>query len=74
MAIEYDFTLDMDRSKRDNNIAYARTGDIDSIVINADLVFNGAAYTPSGTNAFFECVTPNGRSIRAAAEKTGCQC
>ena len=71
MAIEYDFTLDMDRSKRDNNIAYARTGDIDSIVINADLVFNGAAYTPSGTNAFFECITPNGRSIRAAAEKTG---
>ena len=71
MAIEYNFTLDMDRSKRDNNIAYARTGDVDSIVINADLVFNGAAYTPSGTNAFFECVTPNGRSIRAAAEKTG---
>lgn len=71
MAIEYNFTLDMDRSKRDNNIAYARTGDVDSIVINADLVFNGAAYTPSGTNAFFECITPNGRSIRAAAEKTG---
>ena len=71
MAIEYNFTLDMDRSKRDNNIAYARTGDMDSIVINADLVFGGAAYTPSGTNAFFECITPNGRSIRAAAEKTG---
>lgn len=71
MAIEYNFTLDMDRSKRDNNIAYARTGDVDSIVINADLVFNGAAYTPSGTSAFFECVTPNGRSIRAAAEMTG---
>jgi hypothetical protein len=71
MAIEYNFTLDMDRSKRDNNIAYARTGDVDSIVINADLVFNGAAYTPTGTNAFFECVTPNGHSIRTAAEKTG---
>lgn len=71
MAIEYNFTLDMDRLKRDDNIAYARTGDVDSIVINADLVFNGAAYTPSGTNAFFECITPNGRSIRAAAEKTG---
>lgn len=71
MAIEYNFTLDMDRSKRDNNIAYARTGDVDSITINADLVLNGAAYTPSGTNVFFECVTPNGRSIRAAAEKTG---
>lgn len=71
MAIEYDFTLDMDRSKRDNNIAYARTGDVDSITINADLVLNGAAYTPTGTNAFFECVTPNGHSIRAAAEKTG---
>lgn len=71
MAIEYNFTLDMDRSKRDNNIAYARTGDMDSIVINADLVFGGAAYTPSGENAFFECITPNGRSIRAAAEKTG---
>lgn len=71
MAIEYNFTLDMDRSKRDNNIAYARTGDIDSITINADLVFGGAAYTPSGTNAFFECITPNGRSVRASAEKTG---
>lgn len=71
MAIEYNFTLDMDRSKRDNNIVYARTGDMDSITINADLVFGGAAYTPSGTNAFFECITPNGRSIRAAAEKTG---
>ena len=71
MAIEYNFTLDMDRSKRDNNIAYARTGDMDSIVINADLVFGGAAYTPSGTNAFFECITPNGRSVRASAEKTG---
>lgn len=71
MAIEYNFTLDMDRSKRDNNIAYARTGDVDSITINADLVLNGAAYTPSGTNAFFECVTPNGHSVRASAEKTG---
>lgn len=71
MAIEYNFTLDMDRSKRDNNIAYARTGDVDSITINADLVLNGTAYTPTGTNAFFECVTPNGHSIRAAAEKTG---
>lgn len=71
MAIEYNFTLDMDRSKRDNNIAYARTGDIDSITINADLVLNGAAYTPSGTNAFFECVTPNGHSVRASAEKAG---
>lgn len=71
MAIEYNFTLDMDRSKRDNNIAYARTGDVDSITINADLVLNGAAYTPTGTNAFFECVTPNGHSVRAAAEKTG---
>ena len=71
MAIEYNFTLDMDRSKRDNNIAYARTGDVDSITINADLVLNGAAYTPTGTDAFFECVTPNGHSIRAAAQKTG---
>lgn len=71
MAVEYNFTLDMDRSKRDNNIAYARTGDLDSIVINADLVFNGAAYTPTGANAFFECVAPNGCSVRAAAEKTG---
>lgn len=71
MAIEYNFTLDMDRSKRDNNIAYARTGDMDSITINADLVFGGTAYTPSGTNAFFECITPNGRSVRASAEKTG---
>lgn len=71
MAIEYNFTLDMDRSKRDNNIAYARTGDVDSITINADLVLNGAAYTPTGTSAFFECITPNGHSIRAAAEKTG---
>lgn len=71
MAIEYNFTLDMDRSKRDNNIAYARTGDIDSITINADLVLNGAAYTPYGTNAFFECVTTNGHSVRASAEKTG---
>lgn len=71
MAIEYNFTLDMDRSKRDNNIAYARTGDVDSITINADLVLNGTAYTPTGTNAFFECVTPNGHSVRAAAEKSG---
>ena len=71
MAIEYNFTLDMDRSKRDNNIAYARTGDVDSITINADLVLNGAAYTPSGANAFFECVTPNGHSVRAAAQKSG---
>lgn len=71
MAIEYNFTLDMDRSKRDNNIAYARTGDVDSITINADLVLNGAAYTPTGTNAFFECITPNGHSVRVAASKTG---
>lgn len=46
MAIEYNFTLDMDRSKRDNNIAYARTGDVDSVVINASLVSNGSPYTP----------------------------
>lgn len=71
MAIEYNFTLDMDRSKRDNNIAYARTGDVDSITINADLVLNGSAYTPTGTNAFFECITPNGHSVRAAAQKSG---
>ena len=71
MAVEYNFTLDMDRSKRDNNIVYARTGDLDSIVINADLVFDGAPYTPTGENAFFECVTPNGCSVRSAAEKTG---
>lgn len=71
MAIEYNFTLDMDRSKRDNNIAYARTGDVDSITINADLVLNGTAYTPTGTNAFFECVTPNGHSVRASASKSG---
>ena len=71
MAIEYNFTLDMDRSKRDNNIAYARTGDVDSITINADLVLNGAAYTPTGTNAFFECIPPTGHSIRAAAEEAG---
>ena len=68
MAIEYNFTLDMDRSKRDNNIAYARTGDVDSITINADLVLNGAAYTPTGTNAFFECITPIGHSLRVAAD------
>ena len=71
MAVEYNFTLDMDRSKRDNNIVYARTGDLDSIVINADLVFDGAPYTPTGENAFFECVTPNGCSVRSAAEKSG---
>ena len=71
MAVEYNFTLDMDRSKRDNNIVYARTGDLDSIVINADLVFDGAPYTPTGENAFFECVTPNGCSVRSAAEKAG---
>lgn len=71
MAIEYNFTLDMDRSKRDNNIAYARTGDVDSVVINASLVLNGSPYTPSGTNAFFECITPNGHSVRASASKSG---
>lgn len=71
MAVEYNFILDMDRSKRDNNIAYARTGDIDSITIKASLVLNGAAYTPTGDNAFFECITPNGRSIRSAAVKSG---
>lgn len=71
MAIEYNFTLDMDRSKRDNNIAYARTGDVDSVVINASLVLNGSPYTPLGTDAFFECVTPNGHSVRASASKSG---
>ena len=71
MAIEYNFTLNMDRSRRDNNIAYARTGDVDSIVINADLVLDGSPYTPTGTNAFFECITPNGHSVRASASKTG---
>ena len=71
MAIEYNFILDMDRSKRDNNIAYARTGDVDSVVINASLVLNGSPYTPTGTNAFFECVTPNEHSVRASASMSG---
>ena len=71
MAIEYNFILDMDRSRRDNNIAYARTGDVDSVVINADLVLNGSPYTPTGANTFFECITPNGHSVRASASKTG---
>ena len=61
----------MDKSRRSPQMVAARVGDMGSIHINADLVFNGAAYTPTGQNAYFECITNAGTSVRVQAQKSG---
>lgn len=71
MAKTYEFELNMDKQKREPNIAYARVGDTESVIIRATLYDGESAYTPTGTNAFFECVCPNGASVRQSATKSG---
>ena len=71
MAKTYEFDLNMDKEKRDPNIVYARVGDTDSVIVQASLYDGESPYTPTGTNAFFECVCPNGASVRQSATKSG---
>ena len=71
MSQTFSFELDMDKSHRSRQMVAARVGDMGSIHINADLVFNGAAYTPTGQNAYFECITNAGTSVRVQAQKSG---
>lgn len=71
MALEYDITLDMDKSDRSPEMVAARAGDHDSVKVNASLTYNGEAYTPQGTNAYFECITSAGTSVRIPATLSG---
>ena len=71
MAKTYEFKLNMDKQKRDPNIVYARVGDTESVIVRATLYDGESAYTPTGTKAYFECVCPNGASVRQAATKSG---
>ena len=71
MSQTFSFELDMDKSHRSRQMVAARVGDMGSIHIDADLVFNGAAYTPTGQNAYFECITNAGTSVRVQAQKSG---
>lgn len=71
MAKTFTFDLNMDKRKRDPNIVYARVGDTESIIVRATLYDGEDAFTPSGQNAFFECVCPNGASVRQSATKSG---
>ena len=71
MSQIFSFELDMDKSHRSRQMVAARVGDMGSIHIDADLVFNGAAYTPTGQNAYFECITNAGTSVRVQAQKSG---
>ena len=70
MALEYNINLDMDKSDRSPEMVAARVGDHDSVKITASLTNKGAAYTPQGTNAYFECVTSAGTSVRIPATKS----
>lgn len=71
MSQTFSFELDMDKSHRSPQMVAARVGDMGSIKINASLVLDGSAYTPTGTNAFFECITNAGTSVRVPAAKSG---
>lgn len=71
MAQQFEFDLDMSKEKREPNIVYARVGDTESISILAHILSDGEPYTPQGQNAYFECVCPNGHSIRQSANVTG---
>ena len=71
MSQTFSFELDMDKSRRSPQMVAARVGDMGSIKINASLVLNGAAYTPTGQNAYFECITNADTSVRVQAQKSG---
>lgn len=67
MAETFNITLNMDKTKRQPAAIAARVGDVDSIIVNATLISGTSAYTPSGSAAYFECVCPNGYSVRQQA-------
>lgn len=71
MAQQFEFDLDMGKEKREPHIVYARVGDTESISILAHILSDGEPYTPQGQNAYFECVCPNGHSIRQSAHVSG---
>ena len=71
MAQQFEFDLDMSKEKREPHIVYARVGDTESISILAHILSDGEPYTPQGQNAYFECVCPNGHSIRQSANVAG---
>ena len=71
MAQQFEFDLDMDKEKREPHIVYARVGDTESISILAHIKSAGEPYTPQGQNAYFECVCPNGHSVRQVANISG---
>lgn len=71
MAQQFEFDLDMGKEKREPHIVYARVGDTESISILAHILSDGEPYTPQGKNAYFECVCPNGHSIRQSAHVSG---
>lgn len=71
MAQQFEFDLDMGKEKREPHIVYARVGDTESISILAHILSDGEPYTPQGKNAYFECVCPNGHSVRQSAHVSG---
>lgn len=71
MSQTFSFELDMDKSRRSPQMVAARVGDMGSIHINASLVNNGSAYTPTGKNAYFECITNADTSVRVNAQLSG---
>ena len=70
MAETFNITLNMDKTKRQPAAIAARVGDVDSIIVNATILNGSSAYTPSGSSAYFECVCPNGYSVRQQAQLT----
>ena len=70
-TIDYNIALDMEKSDRSPEMVAARVGDLESVRVIASLTKNGAAYTPSGANAYFECITNAGTSVRVPATKSG---
>lgn len=68
MAETFNITLNMDKTKRQPATIAARVGDVDSIIVNATIMNGSSAYTPSGSSAYFECVCPNGYSVRQQAQ------
>lgn len=68
MAQTFNFDIDINKEKRDPNVVYARVGDVDSIKVVASLTQDGEPYriSQASPSVYFECVCPNGASIRQA--------
>ena len=70
-GVEYEITLGIEKFDRSPEMVSARVGDYKSVSVKANITRNGEAYTPQGQNAFFECITNAGTSVRVPATKSG---